>query len=94
MDLGDPRRVRRLGISTIYQELSLVAHLSVAENVYLEKHRRSWAGVVDGQRMHRDASRILAPPRGGKIDPAAVGVSGRSAADGRGRARLDDEPAS
>ena len=34
VELGDPRRARRLGISTIYQELSLVPQLSVAENIY------------------------------------------------------------
>ena len=71
VDLGDPRRVRRLGISTIYQELSLVAHLSVAENVYLGKAPTRWAGVVDWARMHRDASRIL-ERLGAEIDPAAV----------------------
>ena len=30
-----PRDARGLGISTIYQELNLVPHLSVAENIFL-----------------------------------------------------------
>ena len=39
-DLGDPIRARRLGISTIYQELSLVPQLTVAENMFLGKAPR------------------------------------------------------
>ena len=88
VDLGDPRRVRRLGISTIYQELSLVAHLSVAENIYLGKAPTRWAGVVDWARMRRDASRIL-EHLGVEIESGCGGAQSqaRAAADGRGRAR-------
>src|SRR5687768_10325897 len=59
VDLGSPLRARRLGISTIYQELSLVPHLSVAENIFLGKTPTRWAGVVDSRRMRADARRIL-----------------------------------
>src|SRR3954471_7063843 len=58
-ELGDPRRARRLGISTIYQELSLVPHLSVAENIYLGKAPTRWPGVVNWSRMRCDAVRLL-----------------------------------
>lgn len=34
VEIGYPLHARRLGISTIYQELSLVPHLSVAENIF------------------------------------------------------------
>jgi ribose transport system ATP-binding protein len=71
VELGDPRRVRRLGISTIYQELSLVPHLTVAENVYLGKAPTRWPGIVNWSRMRRDASRLLAG-LGVEIDPDAV----------------------
>ena len=59
VELSSPLRARRLGISTIYQELSLVPHLSVAENIFLGKTPTRWAGVVDFGRMRVDARRIL-----------------------------------
>ena len=37
VDIPDPAAARRLGITTIYQELSLVPHLTVAENIFLGK---------------------------------------------------------
>jgi ribose transport system ATP-binding protein len=59
VELDSPLRARRLGISTIYQELSLVPHLSVAENIFLGKTPTRWGGVVDSRRMRQDARRIL-----------------------------------
>ena len=59
VDLDSPLRARKLGISTIYQELSLVPHLSVAENIFLGKTPTRWGGVVDARRMRQDARRIL-----------------------------------
>ena len=59
VELSSPLRARRLGISTIYQELSLVPHLSVAENIFLGKTPTRWAGVVDLGRMRAGARRIL-----------------------------------
>ena len=35
VDIGSPRAARDLGIRVIYQELNLVPHLSVAENIFL-----------------------------------------------------------
>ena len=58
VEIAGPHHARRLGISVIYQELMLVPHLSVAENVYLGKAPRRW-GVVDWRRMRADAARLL-----------------------------------
>ena len=58
-ELGDPIRARKLGISTIYQELSLVPHLSVAENIFLGKAPRRWPGVVDWADMRRRSRQLL-----------------------------------
>jgi ribose transport system ATP-binding protein len=68
-DLGDPVSARRLGISAIYQELSLVPHLTAAENIFLGKAPRRW-GVLDWARMRREAARILSD-LGVGIDPDA-----------------------
>jgi ribose transport system ATP-binding protein len=68
VDLGSPLRARKLGISIIYQELSLVPHLTVAENIYLGKAPTRWPGIVDWARMRHDAARIL-DGLGVSIDP-------------------------
>jgi ribose transport system ATP-binding protein len=59
VEISDPLGARTLGISTIYQELSLVPHLSVAENIFLGKTPTRGAGIVDWRRMRREAARIL-----------------------------------
>ena len=59
VQLTSPLKARKVGISTIYQELSLVPHLSVAENIFLGKTPTHWAGVVDFRRMRGEARRIL-----------------------------------
>jgi ribose transport system ATP-binding protein len=68
VEIGDPLRARRLGISTIYQELSLVPHLTVAENIFLGKAPARWGALIDWDRMRREAVRVLAG-LGVSIDP-------------------------
>jgi ribose transport system ATP-binding protein len=46
------------GIAIIHQELNLVPHLSVAENIFLAREpRRGW--FIDRARLHADAARCL-----------------------------------
>jgi ribose transport system ATP-binding protein len=68
VDITDPLKARKLGISTIYQELTLVPHLSVAENIFLGKAPTRWPGIVDWTRVRIDAARILGSI-GISIDP-------------------------
>jgi ribose transport system ATP-binding protein len=70
VDIPDPAAARRLGISTIYQELSLVPSLSVAENIFLGKAPVRWSGIVDWTAMRRGAERVL-ESLGVSIDPDA-----------------------
>ena len=63
-----PERARQLGIGMVYQELSLVPALSVAENIFLGKLQRSRLGTVDWPRIYREAERSLAD-LGVAIDP-------------------------
>ena len=53
-----PVAARRAGISIIHQELSLLPHRSVAENIFLgvEPTRR---GILDRRKMREEASRLL-----------------------------------
>lgn len=54
----DPMDAQRAGIHTIYQELSLVPSLSVAENIFLGQLPRR-GGAVDWQRMQAEAAVAL-----------------------------------
>jgi len=55
-----PREAQEAGISIIFQELNLIPHLSVAENVFLGREPLTPLGLVDFGRMHRDTETLLA----------------------------------
>jgi ribose transport system ATP-binding protein len=58
VSLGTPNLAIALGISTIYQELDLVAGLSVAENIFLG-HEISRGGLLSRSETRREARRLL-----------------------------------
>jgi monosaccharide-transporting ATPase len=47
------------GIATIYQEINLAPHRSVAENIFLAREPRSRIGLVDRRRIRADARAVL-----------------------------------
>ncbi|HEY7291930.1 MAG TPA: sugar ABC transporter ATP-binding protein [Vicinamibacterales bacterium] len=57
-DISGPRDAQALGVAIIYQELSLVPQLTVAENILLG-HEPSRAGWIDRCRLNADAKRSL-----------------------------------
>ena len=57
--LRDNNHARALGIGIIYQELSVVENLSVAENIFLAKEPLGRLGLIDRARMHNGAREIL-----------------------------------
>jgi len=61
VELHSPKDAQRLGISTIHQELALVPHLSVAENIFLNREPilMKSIGMVDFALMNREAGEIL-----------------------------------
>ncbi|GGV37592.1 sugar ABC transporter ATP-binding protein [Streptomyces griseoflavus] len=70
--LRSPIAAMRLGIATIYQELDLVEHLSVAENVHLG-HEPTTAGfVVRGRAAKASTARLLQRLGHPEIDPARL----------------------
>ena len=58
--IESPADAKRLGIAVIFQEFSLVPHLSIAQNIYLGREPRNRFGLVDHRRMHSDAAAVLA----------------------------------
>ncbi|MBP8257922.1 MAG: sugar ABC transporter ATP-binding protein, partial [Opitutaceae bacterium] len=59
VDLTGPRHAQELGIGIIYQELNLVPHLSVAENILLGREPMLCPGVLDSRRLRRTAQKLL-----------------------------------
>lgn len=59
VDIQNPRDALALGIRVIYQELNLVPHLSVAENIFLGAAPTRGLGVIDWRRLFENASRLL-----------------------------------
>ncbi|MFI8850994.1 sugar ABC transporter ATP-binding protein [Streptomyces sp. NPDC053499] len=76
--LPTPVSAMRLGIATIYQELDLVEHVSVAENVFLG-HEIATRGIVRPREARARTAQLLARLGHPEIDPAAP-VSSLSAA--------------
>ena len=66
----DPLEARHLGIAEIYQELSLLPSLTVAENIYLTKEplRARRARVIDYPRMREQSREQLAVLHADHID--------------------------
>jgi ABC-type sugar transport system ATPase subunit len=59
LPVGDPNASIARGIATIYQELDLVPHLSVALNVFLgHEHKRG--PILNRAAMHRETEPLLA----------------------------------
>lgn len=56
--LGDPTAAKALGISIIYQELSLAPNLTVAENIYLGRELKR-SGAVDRSAMNAGCAGVL-----------------------------------
>ena len=67
----NPAEATAAGIVPVFQELSVIPDLSVAQNLYLEREPRTRLGLVDGRRMQRDAAALLGRLGFGGIDPAA-----------------------
>jgi ribose transport system ATP-binding protein len=58
--IHSPADARRLGIAVIFQEFSLVPHLSVAQNLFLGRGpRRGASWLVDHGELHTRARRVL-----------------------------------
>ena len=70
VSIKNPRHAQDLGISTIYQELNLIPHLSIAENIFLGREPSKFASVIDQRALVR-AARELLKGLGLTVDPSA-----------------------
>ena len=60
-EISGPRHARELGVSIIYQELSILPHLSVAENIFLGRlpRRAGLPWLVDWRLCHERSAELL-----------------------------------
>ena len=71
--LAGPEHAHRLGAWTVFQELTLLGSLSVAENLLLRREPRSrMTGLIDRRAMARRAGAMLGDLGIGHIDPLAA----------------------
>jgi len=56
---SNPRVASKLGISAIYQELSVFPDLDIAENIFVGRRPTVAGGIVDWARMYREAVKLL-----------------------------------
>ncbi|MBD3327004.1 ATP-binding cassette domain-containing protein, partial [candidate division KSB3 bacterium] len=59
VDFESPHHARALGIGMVYQELSLIPTLSVAENVFLGRFPKRSSGTVHWNRLFADAETLF-----------------------------------
>lgn len=57
--LANPRAAQDNGICMIHQELNLVPHLSIAENIFLGREFHHPMGLIDTKRMCSEACQLL-----------------------------------
>jgi ribose transport system ATP-binding protein len=71
VEIKGPEHARELGVSIIYQELSILPHLSVAENIFLGRlpRRKASRWLVDWGECHRRSADLLVRV-GLHIDPS------------------------
>lgn len=71
-----PSEALSAGIVTVYQELSLVPHLSVAENIFIGRLPKiKHTPLIDWKRLRRMANVLLSDIGAGDIDPKATVAS-------------------
>ncbi|MBO7709720.1 MAG: sugar ABC transporter ATP-binding protein [Lachnospiraceae bacterium] len=67
LENNNPHKALSIGISAIYQELNLLKHLTVAENIYYNRYPYK-NGLIDYRKMEENARQVL-DRLGVRIDP-------------------------
>jgi ribose transport system ATP-binding protein len=70
-DALTPETARRAGIAMIFQEMSLVPTLSVAQNIFLTREARDGLGLIDDRESTRRAAALF-EELGVDVDPMAT----------------------
>ncbi|MFZ5968580.1 MAG: ribose ABC transporter ATP-binding protein RbsA [Bacillota bacterium] len=57
--LRNPRDAQEKGIAIIHQELNLIPHLTIGENIFLGREPIGFANKIDWERLYREAEKLL-----------------------------------
>ena len=57
--ISDVASAQAIGISPVYQELNMIPHLSVAENIFLGRYPRKPNGNIDWKTLNANAKRLM-----------------------------------
>ncbi len=60
LNLPSPREALAAGISTVFQEMSLLPNLTIAENMFLGREPRAAGGGLDRRKMRAETAKALA----------------------------------
>ena len=72
VEIPNPFEAQRLGISIIHQELNLMPHLTVAQNIYIGREdRRPGRLFLDNPKLNEEAAKLLAELEL-NLDPKAI----------------------
>lgn len=58
-EITNVESAKKYGIRIIHQELMLIPHMTVAENIFLGQEPKTKRGTVDAERMNREAGEFL-----------------------------------
>src|SRR5437016_12297989 len=61
-----PAAAQRLGIGTVFQELTLLPHMTVAENLLLRREPRDRFGLIRPRELARDRKSVVEGKSGGR----------------------------
>lgn len=59
IDPADVWQARQLGISVVFQELSLTPNMTVAQNIFVRREPTKALGMIDWQRLNADAQALF-----------------------------------
>ena len=59
VEIKNPKHAFQIGIGIIYQELNLIPHLTVAENIFLGREFSTNSGILDNQKIIAEAQKLL-----------------------------------
>jgi ribose transport system ATP-binding protein len=72
VEITSPKQAQELGISIIHQEMNLMPHLTIAQNIFIGREPRTFGGlIVDERGLNRKTSELL-NRLGIHLDPKAL----------------------
>ena len=57
--INNVHTAEKLGISIVFQESSLIPHLSAMENIFLGKHQKNKFGIIEWNKMKKEAGEVM-----------------------------------